>query len=159
MSPRLILALMLGACAHAASRSESPGSRASRESGDTLVRLFHSSFDGPAEGVRQVVRDSVEWRKAWAHTVRASIDSTLPPIDFKHQMVVIAGMGSVSSAGYELFIDSVTTLEWGTLIYVRSTSPGGCPAGGLMTQPVDIVRVPRTNLPVQFMEYTEVHHC
>lgn len=74
-------------------------------------------------------------------------------------MVVIAGMGDVPSTGYELFIDSVTTLEWGTVIYVRSTSPAGCPADGLGTQPVDIVRVPRTTLPVQFVEYTEAHHC
>jgi hypothetical protein len=68
-------------------------------------------------------------------------------------------MGNVPSTGYELFIDSVTTLEWGTLIYVRSTSTAGCPVGGLETQPVDIVRVPRTTLPVQFVESTEVHNC
>jgi hypothetical protein len=157
--PLLGLALLLGSCAHAASPSESSGSRPRPESGDTLVRLFHSAFDGPSEGVRQVVRDSVEWRKAWVDARRAPTDSALPPVDFKKQMVVIAGMGSVPSTGYELFIDSVTTLEWGTLIYVRSTSPAGCSAGGLETQPVDIVRVPRTTLPVQFVEYTEIHHC
>jgi hypothetical protein len=153
------LALFLSSCAPAASRSEGSGSRARPESGDTLVRLFHSAFDGPSEGVRQVVRDSVEWQKAWVDARRAPIDSALPPVDFKKQMVVIAGMGSVPSTGNELFIDSVTTLEWGTLIYVRSTSPAGCSGGGLETQPVDIVRVPRTTLPVQFVEYTEVHHC
>ena len=161
MTCRLALALLLGSCAHAASRSESSGSRArdrNRESGDTLVRLFHSAFEGPVEAVRQVVRDSVEWRKAWVHTRRAPNDSP-PPVDFKRQMVVIAGMGDVPSTGYELFIDSVTALEWGTVIYVRSTSPAGCAADGLGTQPVDIVRVPRTTLPVQFVEYTEAHHC
>jgi hypothetical protein len=158
--PQLLgLALLLGSCAHAASRSEGSGSRARQESGDTLVRLFHSAFDGPSEGVRQVVRDSVEWRKAWVDTRRAPTDSTPPPVDFKKQMVIIAGMGSVPSTGYELFIDSVTTVEWGTLIYVRSTNTAGCVVGGLVTQPVDVVRVPRTTLPVQFVEYTEVHHC
>jgi hypothetical protein len=93
------------------------------------------------------------------HTRSTPTDSAPPPVDFKHQMVVIAGMGAVPSTGYELFIDSVTTVEWGTLIYVRSSSTAGCPAGGLVTQPVDIVRVPRTTLPVQFVEYTEVHGC
>ena len=156
----LILAFILGACAQAASRSESSRSRDRRqESGDTLVRLFHSAFDGPSDGVRQVVRDSAEWRKAWIRARSAPTDSAPPPVDFKNQMVVIAGMGNVPSTGYELFIDSVTTVEWGTLIYVRSTSTAGCPVGGLETQPVDIVRVPRTTLPVQFVESTEVHNC
>jgi hypothetical protein len=109
--------------------------------------------------VRQVVLDPVEWRRAWIHTRSASTDSAPPPVDFKNQMVVIAGMGAVPSTGYELFIDSVTTVEWGTLIYVRSTSTAGCAVGGMVTQPVDIVRVRRTTLPVQFVEYTEVHHC
>jgi PrcB C-terminal len=154
--PRLIVALILGACAHAASRTESSRSRAPQESGDTLVRLFHSAFDGPSEGVREVVRDSVEWRKAWIHTRSTPTDSAPPPVDFKKQMVVIAGMGNVPSTGYELFIDSVTTVEWGTLIYIRTA---GCAADGMATQPVDIVRVPRTTLPVQFVEYTEINHC
>jgi hypothetical protein len=126
---------------------------------DTLVRIFHSAFEGPPDAVRQVVRDPVDWRRTWIQTRRASTDSALPPVDFSRQMVIVAGMGNVPSTGYELFVDSVTSLEWGTLIFVRSTSPAGCSGGALVTAPVDIVRVPKTTLPVQFVESTEVHRC
>jgi hypothetical protein len=126
---------------------------------DTLVRIFHSAFEGPSEAVRQVVRNPVEWRRAWSETRRASTDSAPPPVDFSKHMVVVAAMGVVPATGYELFVDSVTSLEWGTLIFVRSTSSTGCSESGMTAEPVDIVRVPRTTLPVQFVESTEVHRC
>jgi hypothetical protein len=124
-----------------------------------LVRLFHSQFDGPAVAVRQVVRDPIRWRRAWIRARSATTDSAPPAVDFSRQMVIIAGMGSVPSTGFELFIDSVVPIETETLVFVRSTSSGSCPAGGMEARPVDIVRVPRTTPPVQFMEETEVHRC
>ena len=150
------LVLWLGGCAHATSRSERTPERIP---GDSLVRLFHSQFDGPAVAVRQVVRDPIRWRRAWIRARSATTDSAPPAVDFSRQMVIIAGMGSVPSTGFELFIDSVVPIETETLVFVRSTSSGSCPAGGMEARPVDIVRVPRTTSPVQFMEETEVHRC
>ena len=109
--------------------------------------------------MRQVVRDPIRWRRAWIHARSASTDSAPPAVDFSRQMVIIAGMGSVPSTGFELFIDSVVPIESETLVFVRSTSSGSCPAGGMEARPVDIVRVPRTTAPVQFMEETEVRRC
>lgn len=151
-----IITLWVGACAHATGHNESGRARMPA---DTLVRIFHSAFEGPPEAVRQVVRDTVEWRRAWSETRRAATDSAPPPVDFSKHMVVIAGMGVVPATGYELFVDSVTSLEWGTLIFVRSTSTTGCSEGAMTAEPVDIVRVPKTTLPVQFVESTEVHRC
>ena len=152
----LILILSLGACAHATSQSKTARHPIP---GDTLVRIYHSAFDGPANAVRKVVRDPIDWRRAWIQTRSAPTDSAPPPVDFSSHMVVIAGMGRVPSTGYELFVDSVVSVDWGTLVYVRSTSVAGCPGAGMETEPVDIVRVPKTTLPVQFVEYTEVHRC
>jgi hypothetical protein len=151
-----VIVLGIGACAHATGHNES--GRAPIPA-DTLVRIFHSAFEGPSEAVRQVVRDTVEWQRAWSETRRTSTDSAPPPVDFSKNMVVIAGMGVVPATGYELFVDSVRSVEWGTLIFVRSTSSTGCSEGGMTAEPVDIVRVPKTTLPVQFVESTEVHRC
>jgi hypothetical protein len=151
-----LITLGIGACARATGHNDSGRARIPA---DTLVRIFHSAFDGPSEAVREVVRNPVEWRRAWSETRRGSTDSAPPPVNFSKHMVVIAGMGVVPATGYELFVDSVTSLEWGTLIFVRSTSSTGCSEGGMTAEPVDIVRVPRTTLPVQFVESTEVHRC
>jgi hypothetical protein len=154
--PIAALTLCLGGCARAGSHSERSGAPIA---GDSLVRIFHSAFEGPPEAVRQVVRNPVDWRRAWSETRRAATDSAPPPVDFSKHMVVIAGMGVVPATGYELFVDSVTSVEWGTLIFVRSTSTTGCSEGSMTAEPVDIVRVPKTRLPVQFVESTEVHRC
>jgi hypothetical protein len=146
----------IGGCAHVTGQHDSGRARLPA---DTLVRLFHSQFEGPGIAVRQVVRDPIRWRRAWIRARSASTDSAPPAVDFSRQMVIIAGMGSVPSTGFELFIDSVVPIETETLVFVRSTSSGSCPAGGMEARPVDIVRVPRTTSPVQFMEETEVHRC
>ena len=129
-----------------------------RSAADTLVRLFSSRYDGPTMRVREVVRDSSRWQ-VWSSGLRLHTDSALPPVDFSRYMVVVAGMGSVASTGFELFVDSVHTSGSKLLVYVRSVDPGGCSVGGAETRPIDIVRVPRTTLRVRFLESTETNRC
>jgi hypothetical protein len=74
-------------------------------------------------------------------------------------MVVIAAMGRFPSTGYDVFVDSVRRTQSDVLVYVRSVSPKGCTVGELETQPIDIVRVPRSALPPRFVESSEEERC
>jgi protease stability complex PrcB-like protein len=107
--------------------------------------------------VRLVVRDSSIWRRTWT---QLGADTELPQVNFADQMVVIAGMGSLISGGYDVRVDSVAAAGSNYLIFVRAIKPGEeCGVPAVMTQPVDVVRVPRRALPARFVESTEVHRC
>jgi hypothetical protein len=107
--------------------------------------------------VRLVVRDSTSWGRAWTHL---GVTTALPLVNFSNQMVIIAAMGTLGSAGYEITIDSVATTGSGYSIFVRTREPAeDCGVAATVTQPVDVVRVPRRVLPTRFVESTEVHRC
>jgi hypothetical protein len=73
-------------------------------------------------------------------------------VDFSRFVVIIAALGDKLSTGYGITVDSVATTRSEYLIFVRASDPGDCIVGGLVTQPVDVVAVPRSALPPRFVE-------
>jgi len=121
-----------------------------------MTELLRTPLSGVADEVRLVVRDSMDWAHAWERLM----DDRLPPsaaprVDFSEDIVIIAAMGSRSTTGYAVTIDSVVK-EWRvTRVYMRSTAPERtCVVGTAFTSPVHVVRIPRT-LPVVFSEVEE----
>jgi protease stability complex PrcB-like protein len=161
MRLHVFLYLFIAACARHAGRAvyDSPsGNTPQIDVGrDSVVRLHHSQWSGMDSGARLVLKDSVSWSKVWASL---QVNTIPPEIDFSHQMVILAALGSRTSGGYEITIDSVRPRRSEFLIFVRTTEPGEeCGAPATMTQPVDVVAVPWQALPTRFIEFTEVHRC
>lgn len=64
----------------------------------------------------------------------------MPQIEFEHNMVVLAAMGSVPSTGFAITIDSVVVRGSSTEVHVLLGSPGSlCIQGMALTNPLDIV--------------------
>jgi hypothetical protein len=74
-------------------------------------------------------------------------------------MVVIAALGDKPSTGHAVRVDSVAATKTEYLIFVQATDPGDCIVGGMETQPVDVVAVPRRQLPVRFVESRAISRC
>jgi hypothetical protein len=108
-----------------------------------------------------VVRDSARWREVVAQWTWPAYPGADPPaVDFSTDMVVVAGMGRFPSTGYEVFVDSLRRTRSEALVYIRSDSVGqGCAVGAKETQPIDIVRVPRSPLSARFVESSRVERC
>ena len=69
-------------------------------------------------------------------------------------------MGRRPSSAYGIFIDSAYERNYGLEVVVRSLeNRKGCGAMTVMTAPVDIVRLPRTDRPVLFRETEVVPDC
>lgn len=154
--------LAIAACAHHAGNAEgdsrvSGNTRQTQVGRDSVVRLYHSMWDGLDTPVRLVLNDSTSWGRVWARLA----GSTPPPlVNFSNQMVIIAAMGTMSSGGYEITIDSAATYGSEHLIFVRTQKPAqDCGVPATQTEPVDVVRVPRRTLPTRFVESTEVRRC
>jgi protease stability complex PrcB-like protein len=77
----------------------------------------------------------------------------MPRIDFERDMVIAAAMGSMTSTGFGIAIDSVIDREPSLEVHVVLVSPGSlCLQGMAMTNPVDIVQVPKSFRVVEFRD-------
>ena len=132
-----------------------------------LVRLraepysftFVSGFDKPT---RLVVRDVLTWQTVWSQIyLRESPVPPLPAIDFSREMVVVAALGSHSTGGYSILLDSASEAAAdGVAVTVNSSSPGSnCIVTDAFTQPLDVARLPLRHGPVSFVEQSHVSNC
>jgi len=111
------------------------------------------------EPIRSVIRNQTEFNDFWKrlHSPDAKHDPfpnlpPLPEIDFSQEMIIVAGMGQRPSSGYWIIIDGACETDGHLEIFVRSINGRRCTSLGGITAPVDVVRIPRTNLPVEFRE-------
>lgn len=118
-------------------------------------------YSGLTTGQRVVIRDAETWRTTWsAIWSRVSPVPDLPSIDFGREMVVVAALGQRSGGGYGILVNAAATDATGLTILIRTTSPGrSCITTQALTQPVDVARLPRSELPVRFFDESVVTAC
>jgi len=112
--------------------------------------------EGISHRARLVIRDRAEFDELWQQITRqASNKPPLPEVDFSREMVIVAAMGQQRDP-YEIIIESACEVDNQLEVLVRTTKFDWCGAiVGLLPESVDIVRLPKTDLPVVFRE-TEV---
>lgn len=128
---------------------------------DSAAHLHRGDRSGFADAARLVVRDAETWRRVWATIAAGRADSLAPPpVDFRRELLVVAAFGARMSAGYRVAIDTVRRGDLAVEAVVRSVEPAaGCAAAFAIVQPVDVVRVPRTERPVAFTERRATAPC
>ena len=115
---------------------------------------------GISERSRLVIRTRAEFNQFWEKLLSSSsYKPPLPEVDFSKEVILVAAMGLRPSSGFEIIIEGACEVDNHVEVFVRNTDFAKCgmqlPAE---TAPVDIVRLPRTGLPVVFKE-TEVSNC
>jgi hypothetical protein len=110
---------------------------------------------GISQRSRFVIRDRAEFNELWnkiMSNVSEKRKPPLPEVDFSREMLIVAAMGFQPSA-YEIIIDSACEVDNQLEVLVHSIKFLPCGAyAGLLPESVDIVRVPKTDLPVIFRE-------
>jgi hypothetical protein len=120
-----------------------------------------ASFSGMNAPARLVIRDADSWQAAWTQINGGSSAAPLPSINFSREMVILAAMGTQGSSGPDILITGASQADaGGAVIAIRLTSVGvGCASLTILTQPVDLARMPRRDGEVTFVEHSEVIHC
>jgi hypothetical protein len=120
-----------------------------------------SAYAGVHDPMRTVIRDSVAWRELWERINRPFMPQpALPAIDFAREMIVVAALGSRPNGGYDVVIQGAEQDSAGIEISVRVAAPAsGCPTAAVVTQPIDLARVPVSDQPVRFREQNVVVAC
>ncbi len=112
---------------------------------------------GISEARRLVIRDANGWAEFWSELGVGD----RPEVDFSRDLVVVAAAGQRPSGGHEIVIDRVTQNNGELSISVVETTPGpNCMTTSSLTQPVDVIVVPKVNARNwSFLERKEVRGC
>lgn len=131
-----------------------------------LARLSTNPYSltccsGIAQPERLIVRDDATWQAVWTSIWRGLTPTpSLPNIDFTKEMVIVAALGSRSTGGYGIVVDSALMTTNGLKVWVGTSSPGlTCGTTQAFTSPVDIARIQRIDAPVGFVDVAKVVQC
>jgi hypothetical protein len=119
---------------------------------------YFSGFD--ASGHR-VIRTVLEWSDVWGQIYKnAGTKPPLPTIDFSTEQVVLVALGTRPSSGYAIRLTGASRTGNGVVVRTETESPGaGCGGLTVLTQPIDVARMPRTSGSVDFEETSMVRIC
>ena len=127
--------------------------------GSELRRSF-TYTSGIEEPLRVVIRDREAWRDIWKRIHRPLSElPSLPEIDFSLEVIVVVALGARPNSGYGIIVDRAFESNDQLEIVVRRVSQRNCGVFAMMTQPVDVVRLPKTAHPLVFRETESVHVC
>jgi protease stability complex PrcB-like protein len=114
-----------------------------------LARVAKGDMSG-VQTMRQVtVRTAAEWQKLWKEH---SPDEKMPAVDFNSNMVVGIFLGSKPSAGYQVEILNVRPEGNDLVVEYAQKQPGrGMMSAQMLTEPYDLVAVPKHAGPVRFV--------
>lgn len=142
-----LTAVLLLACAAGTSGS----SETIEHPFETIAAETHS---GLGERRREVIRDEANFVRLWSEIHADSTPAPpLPPVDFAQHMLIAVALGTRPSGGYGIKVQSVTTRGERLEVAVAEF----CPAPGavvitVLTQPVEVVRVPRLTQTATFRD-------
>lgn len=144
-----VLAL-LSACSHGVPII-APQPKVTLEPLGDSAQVYYDNGMAFADSARIVVRDSATWRAIWQ---RATSPQPSPPpmpvIDFSRDMIVVAAAGRMKP-GDLIHVDSIGVHGSLTVLVVRTMV--ACQPFPTDAFPFEIVRVPRRDGPVQFIEH------
>lgn len=128
---------------------------------ESVNHVYRNANSKIPSSVRLVVQDSLEWSRIWRRVVGPANTAPVPAIDFTREMLVVVGMGEHPCLGYGISVDTVLRdRERRVYAVVRERHRGArCGCLNEVISPIDIVKVPRTERPVTFLERQETNVC
>lgn len=122
-----------------------------------IATTYWSGLETPE---RVVVRDQALFDSVWAMVFAQQSMEPPPTVDFASEMVIVVSQGLKPSGGFSIDVVQITEAATEQHVVVRSTSPGAfCAVAGALTWPTQVVRLPRYDGDVQFVEERLIHSC
>jgi hypothetical protein len=124
-----------------------------------LAIRFGGTRHGPVwqlgeKPLRLVIKNRDEFNDFWKGLASPGrFLPSLPKVDFSKEMIVVVGMGLRPSPGFVIMIDGACEVDGQVELFVSRIEDGPCgvvPA--VVTSPADVVRIPRSDLPIVFRE-------
>ena len=169
----LSLVMVLGCSGGGTAGNDGPGGRGQSASdpaeGNKLLFTESSSValewaSGITTPGTEILTDEASFTKRWNEAMSVQVPPPPPPspsIDFGQEMVILAAQGEKPSTGHRIQVDSAIWRSDRVDVYVTSASPdpATCMTGAAMSQPIHMVRMPRTDLPISFRIDSIIQPC
>ena len=158
--------IMLGITACSAAPDHAPPGTPPRDAAAStgpqpIRQLLQEHSSGVNDSTRRVINDSATLAQVWATVFAGRSEAPpVPAVNFANEMVIVASMGTRSSGGYTISVDSARVAGSELQVFVRSQAPGPlCGTTGALTQPVVIVAVPRVSAMPRYVETVARTEC
>jgi hypothetical protein len=150
LAPVGVLVGLLGACSHGVPVI-APQPKVTLQPLSDTAQVYYDNGLAFADSARIVVRDSTAWRAIWQRATRPQPSPPpMPVIDFNREMIVVAAAGRMKP-GDLIHVDSIGVHGSLTVLVVRTVV--ACQPFPTDAYPFEIVRIPRRDGPVQFVEH------
>ena len=128
---------------------------------DSSLASYYRHSSGYSDSARLVIKTPEEGARVWTRIVsNHGPTPAVPEIDFSKEMLLVAAMGTRNTGGYTIEIEAVDRDSASITASVRKRSPGkSCGTTAALTAPVAIVRIPRSDKPVRFVEEDIATDC
>lgn len=128
---------------------------------DSSLANYYRHSSGYPDSARLVIKTADEWTRVWNRIVsNHGPKPAVPEVDFAKEMVLVAAMGTRATGGFSIEIEAVDRDSSSITASVRKRAPGKtCGTTAALTAPVAIVRIPRSDKPVRFVEETIATDC
>jgi hypothetical protein len=144
MRPCSVLLAVLPCLLLAASPCLAQGASPQQQFEETGVASHHNTpFDAPE---RQVIRNAEQWEAVWK---RIWGGGAAPKVDFSRHMVLLAAVGNPP---YSRSIHITNVVQRKDTLDVTVHTNEGCAVCTVITYPVTLMRVGRTQTSVRFIE-------
>jgi hypothetical protein len=116
---------------------------------------------GYEQSVRLVVENGSDWANVWEQVWGSMFPTPeRPEVDFTRSVVVVVGMGTMPSGGYDIQVTDARRVGDRVEVSILTASPApGCPVTAALTSPVDIATVSRDGAEIIFVEQATVRGC
>ena len=112
------------------------------------------------ESARLVIRNAGDWEALLRRDDQPNRPAPEAPAVFTREMLLVVAMGERKSGGYQIEITAVHRTAAGLRVDVESTKPGpGCMVIQSLSRPVAVVRLPRVNGTIEWVEHEKEAPC
>jgi hypothetical protein len=127
----------------------------------SIATVVAASYSGIQPGRDEVIRDGIDWNRAWEEIhAHQSPRPALPAVDFGQEMLLLASLGARNNGCYSVTVVAVE--EDGSrlrAVVEEATPSAGCACTEAVTRPVHVVRLARRSEPVDFVHRQTPMRC
>jgi hypothetical protein len=108
-----------------------------------------------------IVENKADFQKMWDRLyVNFSEKPPLPEVNFETQTVIGVFFGEYPNGGGSIGVKTIIYNDDETIVNVEEVTPGpNCVTTDMITQPYQIVRIPKADIPIKFVNLYTVRIC
>jgi len=109
----------------------------------------------------QVITNPTDFENEWNIALANYLErNPVPNFDFNNNQIILITMGEQTSGGHTIRTDSVTFTESTITLNATASKPGNdCMTTSVMTQPFQIINIPKSNKKIEFNITEHTYNC